>query len=54
LINELDLPPDVDRTLFRLSLLGALNYAPRWYKPQRQSPAEIARSFVTMLRRGVE
>ncbi len=54
LIDELDLPASVDRSLFRLNLLGALNYAPRWYKPNRQTPEEIARTFVRTLRAGVE
>ena len=54
LIDELELPADIDRSLFRLSLLGALNYAPRWYKPNRRNPEEIAQTFVQMLRAGVE
>ena len=54
LIEELDLPPSVDRSLFRLSLLGALNYAPRWYKANGRTPAQIARTFVRMLRAGVD
>ncbi len=54
LIDDLELPAAVDRSLFRLSLLGALNYAPRWYKPNGRNPGEIARTFVQMLRAGVE
>ncbi len=53
LIDELDLPPSVDRSLFRLSLLGSLNHASRWYKANGLSPTEIAKVFVRMLRNGV-
>ena len=49
IIDDLKLPPDVDRRLLRLHLLGALNWTPTWYRPGGASPAEIARSLVRSL-----
>ena len=46
LIDALDLPPKVDRKVFRLALLGALNWTQVWYKRGRKSPAAIARALV--------
>lgn len=51
LVAALDLPDDVDRTLFRLHLLGALNWTQAWYRPGRGlTPAEIGREMVRTLR----
>lgn len=49
LIDAVPLARDEDRTLVRLMLLGALNWAPRWYRPGRLPPGEIGRRFVRML-----
>jgi len=46
LIDALDLPPQIDRTLFRLALLGALNWTQVWYKRGRKSPSEIAHALI--------
>lgn len=46
------LPADVDPTIFRLGLLGALNWAITWYRPGRTSPATLARRLVALFRRG--
>ncbi|MBE0614954.1 MAG: TetR/AcrR family transcriptional regulator [Burkholderiales bacterium] len=46
LIDALDLPPHIDRRVFRLALLGALNWTQVWYKRGRQSPAAIARALI--------
>ncbi len=55
LVRDLDLPDTVDDRLFRLMLLGAVNWSPVWYRPQgRQSPAQLARAFVAMLRHRCE
>jgi len=55
LIDALDLPPDVDRSLLRLALLGALNWTRMWYRPGRKTSAEIARHLVqTILRRALD
>ncbi len=50
LIAALPLPAAVDRTLWRLQLLGALNWTPTWYRPGRKSPAAIGRALVESLK----
>jgi AcrR family transcriptional regulator len=49
MIQALDLPEDVDRTLLRLTLLGALNWTRVWYRPGKKSPEEIASHLVSRL-----
>lgn len=49
LVAALPLPAEVDRTLWRLQLLGALNWTPTWYRPGRKSPAAIGRALVEAL-----
>lgn len=49
LIADLDLPDGTDRSLFRLALLGALNWTHVWYKPGKKTPREIARQLMAML-----
>jgi len=39
-----------DRRVFRLMLLGALNWTLTWYRPGRQTPSQIAREMVGVLR----
>ena len=52
IVDELDLPETIDRKIFRLHFLGALNWIPTWYRSgSRLTPAEIGRQLVTMLRR---
>jgi AcrR family transcriptional regulator len=50
LVDALPLPPGTDRSLWRLQLLGALNWTRTWYRPGAKSPAEIARAMVAALR----
>ena len=50
LVAALPLAPGTDRTLWRLQLLGALNWTPTWYRPGKKSPAAIARAVVGSLR----
>lgn len=50
LVADLDLSPDVDRSLFRLVLLGAVNWARVWYKSGAKTPAEIARGMIALFR----
>ena len=50
MVDALQLPRAVDRTLFRLGLLGAVNWARVWYRPGKKSPAEIARAVVRIFR----
>lgn len=52
LADAVPLPPDVDRTVFRLGLLGALNWALTWYRAGGSTPAALARQLVRLFRRG--
>ena len=52
LVNALDLPRGTDRSLFRLSLLGALNWTLVWYHSGKRTPREIARRLISILRGG--
>lgn len=54
MVADLPLPDGVDRTLLRMLLLGAANWAEIWYRPGRSTPARIARRFVAMLRNPLE
>jgi len=50
LVAALLLPAGTDRSLWRLQLLGALNWTPTWYRPDGKSPAAIGRAMVSALR----
>ena len=50
LVAALPLPAGTDRSLWRLQLLGALNWTRTWYRPGGRSPAGIARAMVAALR----
>ena len=50
LVTALPLGSGTDRTLWRLQLLGALNWTPTWYRPGGKSPANIARALVEALK----
>ncbi len=54
LIAALPMPPDIDRSLLRLQLLGAINWTRTWYRPGRRGPAEIARHLVQTLRQPLD
>ncbi len=49
-----DLGIDADTGLLRLLLLGAANSTQVWYRPGRQSPAEIGEVLVSLLRHPLE
>lgn len=50
-IDALPLPPRTPRAALRLMLLGALNWAPTWYRADGgQSPRSLARAFVRLLK----
>jgi AcrR family transcriptional regulator len=51
LIDCLDLPSDIDRHIFRLHILSALNGTKFWYRPGGKTPSEIGRQLVRVLRR---
>ena len=53
LIDRLPLDADVDRTIFRLTLLGALAWSLVWYRPSGpDAPEETAEKIVALLRYG--
>jgi AcrR family transcriptional regulator len=51
LVQALPLRAGTDRRALRLMLLGALNWSQTWYRPGRDDPRTIARTFVALLRR---
>jgi len=50
LIDDLPLPKGTDRRIFRLGLLGAMNWAIVWYRQGSDTPAQIARKLLALLR----
>ena len=50
LVAALPLPAGTDRSLWRLHLLGALNWTPSWYRRGGKPPVAIARALVAALR----
>lgn len=61
LLAALPLPADTDRRIFRLMLLGALNWSRFWFSEggagapkarprRRETPKSLARKFVTLLK----
>jgi AcrR family transcriptional regulator len=51
LIAALPLPAGIDRRIFRLGLLGSMNWAIAWYDPSGETPANIARKLLKTIRR---
>ena len=39
---------DLDLSVVRMAIMGALNWAADWYKPGRMTPREIARDITAM------
>ncbi|BAL24471.1 TetR family transcriptional regulator [Azoarcus sp. KH32C] len=54
LVAELPVTPGTDRSLFRLFLLGGMNWVYLWYREGKHSPREIADAMVEMIRNGVD
>ncbi|MGO9683364.1 MAG: TetR/AcrR family transcriptional regulator [Beijerinckiaceae bacterium] len=55
LVDDLALPPDLDRKLLRLHILGVMNFLPTWFRRDGPlSAAEIGRQMVRHLRLGLE
>jgi AcrR family transcriptional regulator len=51
LVDDLPLPPRTPRRALRLMLLGAMNWAPNWYRSDgAHSPSRIAEDFVSLIR----
>lgn len=52
IVERLDLPAGIDKHIFRLHFLGALNWLPTWYRPKSgMGAADIGRQLVAMVRR---
>lgn len=45
--------PDVDLSVVRMAIMGALNWAADWYKPGRMSAEAVARDITTMILGGL-
>jgi TetR/AcrR family transcriptional regulator, cholesterol catabolism regulator len=54
LIDDLPLRKEVNRHQLRLMLIGALSWSLYWYKAGGDTPAEIARGMLNLLRAGVQ
>lgn len=54
LVNKLPLPPGTSRQLFRLALLGSLNWTLTWYRPGRKKPATLARQMISLYRKPLD
>src|ERR1700722_4562672 len=54
LIDDLKLPPEIDRRYLRLLLFGALNWSHVWYRTNGDSPEIVARRFLDTLRKQLE
>lgn len=54
LIADLPMDPSVNRTMFRLTLLGAMAWALVWYRPERSSPESVAKEMIKVVRYGAQ
>jgi AcrR family transcriptional regulator len=50
LIDALPLRPEIDRNMYRLTLVSLLNAVPAWYRPGRLSIREVARQIILIFR----
>ncbi len=50
LVTDLNLPRATNRSIFRLALLGALNWTLVWYRPGKATPEEIAGELIQIFR----
>lgn len=54
IVDDLPVAPEVDRTVLRLMLLGAMNWVFIWYREGRRTPEQIADAMVDIVRRGAD
>lgn len=52
LVADLDLPTATNRSVFRLALLGALNWTLIWYRAGKTTPKQIAHELILIFRGG--
>lgn len=50
IVDELPLQKDVDRSYWRLALLGMLAWTYVWYKPSGDPPAVVAKTLIDLLK----
>ncbi len=50
LFNDLPIASDIDRSVQRLMLIGAMNHVPVWFRKGRDTPAGLAHKFISTLR----
>src|SRR5438270_1850098 len=48
-----ELRPDLDLSVVRMLILGALNWTVEWYRPGAQTATEVAREATAMIREGI-
>jgi len=48
-----EIRPDLDLSVIRMLILGALNWTAEWYRPGAQTAVEVAREATTMICEGV-
>lgn len=54
LVRNLPLPKGTSRRLFRLGLLGSLNWTLTWYRPGGKKPGTIARQMIDLYRKPLD
>lgn len=52
LVDDLPLPDEFDRSIYRNLLLSILNGAGLWYRPGRMTPRQVAEQVVRIFRHG--
>lgn len=50
LVDELPLPPRINRTIYRLFVLSLLNSVTNWYRPGRMTPEDIAQQIFWLVK----
>ena len=48
-----EIRPDLDLSVLRMQLLGAINWTVEWYRPDKRSPGEIAAQLATTVFDGI-
>jgi len=54
LIDALPVDGATTRRQLRMMVMGALNWTPTWYRPNGDTPAEIATGFLQLIRKGID
>lgn len=50
IVDELPLRPEIDRSYWRLALLGMLAWTHVWYKPSGDPPSVVAKTLIDLLK----